>query len=54
VQLGQLYEIFLASREAKFGTERSVVATVEPKQRGYRNRILAGVSHGSHFKAILG
>jgi len=54
VQLGHLYEIFLTSREAEFGTERFVVASIEQKQRGYRIRIPAGVSHGSHLKAVLG
>jgi len=54
VQLGQLYEIFLTSREAEVGTERFVVASIEQKQRGYRIRIPAGVSEGSHLKAVLG
>jgi len=54
VQLGQIYEIFLTPVEARLGTERFVVTTMEQKQHGYRIRIPSGINNGTHFKAILG
>jgi curved DNA-binding protein CbpA len=54
VLVGQIYEIILTPEEARLGTDRFVVITVEQKRRGYRIRIPVGIKQGTQFKAILG